>query len=377
MRVLITNSLLDRGGGTQTDVRDLAVWLLARGHSPFVYSPVLGDGAAQLRRHTIPVTEDLSTVGAAPDIIHGNSSVETVIALLRFPTTPAIFVCHSWNGLMAAPPKFARVRRYVAVDETCADRLLVEEGLSADKVSVLLNAVDVSRFPLRGPLPPRPKRALVFGNPAHELTYLSLVREACRKAEVDLDVAGALAGNYTTEPETLLGQYDLVFAKAKCAMEAMVAGAAVILCDGPGIGGMVRSYEVDRLRRFNFGVRTMTTPLSVEAFSREIEAYDAADARKVSDMMRRAAPADARHEALVALYEEVIAEHQQAGDSNWADDSRAAAAFIERMARGSRLGHDRIHVALRATQRIFSIPLLGPGMTKAAKWLLGKGERGR
>src|SRR5687767_6564357 len=63
MRVLITNTLLDRGGGTQTDVRDLAVWLHARGHSPFVYSPVLGDGAAQLRRHTIPVTEDLSTVG--------------------------------------------------------------------------------------------------------------------------------------------------------------------------------------------------------------------------------------------------------------------------------------------------------------------------
>ena len=40
---------------------------------------------------------------------------------------------------------------------------------------------------------------------------------------------------------TLTGDYDLVFAKARCALEAMAVGAAVVLCDTHGLGPMVTS----------------------------------------------------------------------------------------------------------------------------------------
>src|SRR5688572_6657397 len=142
MRVLITNHSFGHVAGTQAYVRDLAVWLRDAGHSPIVYGPNLGETAAQLRRLTVPVTDDLSTVGAAPDVIHGNSATETMTALLHFSSTPAIFVCHSWRGAEARPPRFPRILRYVAVDDTCADRILCEEGVLPEQMTVLLNGVD-------------------------------------------------------------------------------------------------------------------------------------------------------------------------------------------------------------------------------------------
>src|SRR5207248_11667977 len=92
----------------------------------------------------IPVIDDLEAISATPDVIHGNCPVETMAALLRFPGTPAVFVCHGVNGLPGMPPRFPRIRRYVAVDDACADRLS-SEGIAAENVSVLLNAVDLKR----------------------------------------------------------------------------------------------------------------------------------------------------------------------------------------------------------------------------------------
>lgn len=46
---------------------------------------------------------------------------------------------------------------------------------------------------------------------------------------------------------------------------------------------MVRSAELDRLRRLNFGIRTLQKPLTAETLLAELALYDAADARAVAD----------------------------------------------------------------------------------------------
>ena len=69
----------------------------------------------------------------------------------------------------------------------------------------------------------------------------------------------------------MLGQYDIVFAKARCALEALAVGNAVVLCDTVGVGPMVTTGEVDRLRRLNFGVRALR-----EATTRGVEKGDRA-----------------------------------------------------------------------------------------------------
>ena len=108
LRILVTNTWLDARAGSELYVRDLATALLARGHTPIVYSPVLGEVAREIRAATIPVVDDLGALGAPPDVIHGHHLLETMTALLRFPGVPAVSVCHGWLPWQEAPPWFPR-----------------------------------------------------------------------------------------------------------------------------------------------------------------------------------------------------------------------------------------------------------------------------
>lgn len=96
MKVLITNFRVAARTGTELYVRDLAVRLLERGHTPVVYSPVLGELARELRRESVPVVNDLAAVAAPPDIIHGQQKRETMVALLHFAGVPGVYFCHDW-----------------------------------------------------------------------------------------------------------------------------------------------------------------------------------------------------------------------------------------------------------------------------------------
>jgi hypothetical protein len=84
-----------------------------------LYSPRPGALAESIRRETVPVV-DLDRLNATPDIIHGQHADETVTALLRFPRTPAVYVCHDWYLSIDTPPRFPRVLRYVAVARPAA-----------------------------------------------------------------------------------------------------------------------------------------------------------------------------------------------------------------------------------------------------------------
>lgn len=369
LRVLITNYALEERAGTELYVRDLATGLLRRGHAPVVYTTRAGEAAAALRRETVPVVTDLRQLGSPPDIIHGQHHAETMTALLHFPSTPALFVCHGWLAWEETPPRFPRVLRYVAVDETCRDRLVCEHGVPEPLVRVAHNFVDLERFRPRGPLPPKPRRALVFSNHAGEATHLGAVREACARAGVELDVAGLKSGRPCAEPEKILGSYDLVFAKARCALEAMAVGAAVVLCDAAGAGPLVTSAELARLRGLNFGIRALREVPSPDALAREIARYDAADAAEVSRRVRAVAGRDRAVDEMVTLYREVIDESRAVKTCDAGEEGRAAADYVRwlttelaREREGLKRERDLFtnSVTARLRERVLSIPLLGP-----------------
>src|SRR5206468_1566733 len=148
------------------------------------------------------------------------------------------------------------------------------------------NAVDLARFRSREPLPPRPARALLFSHHAAEYTHLPAVRAACDRAGLALDVIGSASGNPCARPEAVLGEYDVVFAKARCALEAMAVGCAVVLCDHLGAGPLVRAAEWRALRSLNFGRRACPNPLTPESLFAELARYDPADAADVCRFTR-------------------------------------------------------------------------------------------
>jgi glycosyltransferase involved in cell wall biosynthesis len=327
LRVLLTNFAIATRSGSELYVWDLANGLLARGHDPVVYAPTLGRLADELRTATIPVVADLRQVSAAPDLIHGHHNHELMTALLHFPGVPAVRVCHGWSD--EPIQRFPRILRYVAVDHTVRDRMVSEWGVPADRVRVMLNFVDTDRFLPRGPLPERPARALVFNNDAAQ--HLHLVRRACAQLGVTVDAAGASVGRVADAPERMLGQYDLVFAKARCAIEAMAAGTAVVVCDQAGMGPLVTSTNMEDLRRLNFGVRALREPVSVESLVREISRYDAADAALVSRRIRATARMDLSLERWIEMYNEVIAEQRASPLGDQGVELRVAAEYLRSM----------------------------------------------
>lgn len=308
MRILITNNTLDWRAGTELYVFDIARELQRRGHRAVAFSQRQGAVAASLRDSGIAVVDDPRKMGAPPDVIHGHHHLETLIALTSFPGVPAINFCHGWEPWQEAPLRFPRVLRYVAVDQPCWEKLVLENGIPAGKVERLLNFVDTARFPCRSPLLAAPRRALAFGNYFLPGPAFEMMRRVCLDLGIQLDAAGLSSGSPHSAPERLLAGYDLVFAKARSALEAMAVGAAVILCGPQGLGPMVSPDNWRELRSLNFGFRGLNLPYTAEEFANQIRRYDPEAASGVRDLVRREATLTEAADRLCGLYEDVVRE---------------------------------------------------------------------
>ncbi|HKI01078.1 MAG TPA: glycosyltransferase family 4 protein [Thermoanaerobaculia bacterium] len=306
LRILITCRELAVRAGTQLYTRDVAEELRRLGHSPVVFSPRLGEVAAEIRSRGIAVIDSLDRLGEPPDVIHGQHHLEAMQAMLRFPTVPALYVCHGWLPWQEAPPRFPSLARYVAVDALRRDRLVLEHGIPESHVTVLHNFVDLDRFRPRPPLPPRPRRALLLSNQASARTFVPEIERACAASGLELTVAGFAAGR-SIRPEEILASHDLVFARGRAALEAMAVGAAVVLCDLEGSGPLVDSSNFDTLRNLNFGMGALRPPVEEERLRAAIGRYDPEDAARVRDRVRREAGREEAVEVLVGLYRELLA----------------------------------------------------------------------
>lgn len=330
LRVLITNRTLTSRSGTELYVAELAHALIARGHSPIIYAPRKGDLAEVLRLQSVVVRSSLVDMHTPPDVIHGHHRVATMTALTRYPGVPVISFAHDFTHPDDVTPAHPSVRRYVAVDDTNRDRLIYSDGIDPNRVEVRLNWFDPKRFLPRGTaLPTRPRRALVLSNHAVEgRGYLPILRAACERFDITLDVVGLGVGRPSDAPEAILGNYDIVFAKARAAIEAMATGCATVLCDAAGFGGLVTVDRVTELRRLNFGLRSLRRGYDVDLVAAEIAAYDAADAAAVSSFVRRDADMDTAVDGLVRLYRAVISEARSSAVDE-EDDGRAMSTVFE------------------------------------------------
>jgi hypothetical protein len=382
LKVLITNHSLRERTGTEVYALELARGLLASGHSPVLYSPRPGPLAELIRRETVPVLDDLDGLNATPDIIHGQHADETVTALLRFPHTPAVYVCHDWYLSMDAPPRFPRVLRCVGVDSACRDKLVFEHGVPEERVSVLLQSVDLEKFRPRAPLPARPRRALILCNQTKENEFLEAARGACARAGVSLDVYGLGVGRPHARPEELLAAYDVVFAKGRTALEALAVGASVVVYWYRRLGPVVTADEVERLRLDNFGMRAMGPRSTPEEFGRDVgralARYDAREAALVSERVREGAGRGRLVAEFVALYESVIEEHASGPARDEEAEARASSAYMRSRSLSKAGEYDAIYdsATFRLRERLLRMPLVGGAARALARASAGARRKG-
>jgi hypothetical protein len=306
MKVLITNIWLVDWGGTEVYVRDLAIALHRLGIQVEVYSPELGTVSKEIAGAGIHVTDSIGSLKNVPDIIHAHHTKPTLAVLSAFPGVPAIYMIHARNYPEDTPPKHDQIIRYLASDYNTLDQLLSEEGIPYDHAEVFLNWVDTERFPLREQWSEKPLKALVFSNYATTDNHLKFIQEACASAGLELDSLGRGVGNPIGNPESILSNYDIVFAKAKAAIEAMATGAMVIPCDFRGLGEGVNVRNFSYFRKYNFGMKILNRPIESKLLLQEIKKYDLTEIKMVAARIRKEATLSAYVTRIVLLYRRSI-----------------------------------------------------------------------
>jgi hypothetical protein len=328
LRVLITNLFVANFSGSETVVELLADALRRAGHAPMMFAPTLGPQAERMQARGHIVADRLALLPERPDVMHLQHITPALMALVAFPDVPAVFTCHSATIELEAPRLHPQIRRYVAVDDFCR-ALCLKRDIQEDRLSVILNAVDLRRFNARPPLPPKPKAALML---TKTFEQQNLVRLACAKAGLTLDELGPATGEMSDRLEKILPRYDIVFATARMALEAAAVGCAVVVADGRGFAGMLRTENLTAWRRLNFGVGLLTAPVTAAALDTAIAAYDASDAAEVCRCLRAEASADDYAAAYLQLYTQAIGEpvaqdiSQAAATAAWLEDLLPSAA---------------------------------------------------
>ncbi len=287
-------------------VRDLAIALQKRGHNAICYSPKTGAVGAELQASGIEVIDDLNRLTSPPDIIHGHHMTAAGAAFLTFLEVPALFICH---GLLPWPEtpliNFQQIRKFVAVDEASRDRLVSDLDLDKSDIAIIQNGVDLDRFtpPLEpSHSPGRRNRALIFSNQAQNST-ISDFAEACAANGIALDIKGSGVGDVVDHPESILGNYGLVFAKGRAAMEAMACGCNVILADYGKWGGAVTPDNWHELRVLNFGLRAIDRELDKDTIAKEISGINWENGTYLSQLVRDHASLDDMVEKLLEIYQ--------------------------------------------------------------------------
>jgi hypothetical protein len=90
----------------------------------------------------------------------------------------------------------------------------------------------------------------------------------------------------------------------------------------------VTMAEVDRLRRQNFGFRTLDRAVEPADLGRQIARYDPADAARVSAHLRAEAGLEPAVDRLLEIYAEALAAHVAADPTRETAEERATAAYL-------------------------------------------------
>jgi hypothetical protein len=340
MRILFTNNTLDKPAGTELSVYDYARLLMARGHEVAAYSRQQGEVAQRLQGDGGIVVESPVDVPWQPEIIHGHHQWETGLAALAFPEVPVVSFCRGTAPWQEAPCLAPNVMRWMAVDEVCRRYLMEKFGVTEDRVGVVLNGVDLGNFPPRAPLPEQPQRVLVFSNYAREDNFLAQIREACEAEGVECRAVGSGVGETVSDPAAVLAEIDLVFAKGKAALEAVVSGCGLVVCDADGLGPLVTEGNFAELRNLSFAYGAMTDGITVENVRNRLRDWDGAACLMASRLAREVASLEGVVDQLEALYGEVEGEWRQVPRPAEAEMSAWAARFFGDQTTPYKLGRE-------------------------------------
>lgn len=298
MKVLLTNLVVGGLSGTEHYTFALAGALTKRGHEIAVYSPSTGEHSSA-NVAGIRVCHTLDAVGFYPDMLHCHHLPCAVDAVVRWPSTPSLFVVHDATAWHDALPPVEAFDAIVAVDQNCAERATRESPGIA--VQIIPNPIE-QRQTVATRRNHRPRSVLIYGKSAGRGSW----NRALRLASLANGVFRFRTLDGDPEPLAKLGQFDVILARARCAMEACLSGAYTVLFDRGLCGGAVTPRNVEHLLRWNFGRGVFEGSLSYDRFSALLRGYSADAALEAARILQPLVEPDAVAAAFESLYQRCI-----------------------------------------------------------------------
>jgi Glycosyltransferase Family 4 len=301
--IAFSNYLIHRWSGTETFLLDVTTALSRRGYQCGIYTPRKGGMAQEFERRGVPVWNRAEAMTLRPDVLHCQHNLETLRLCHQFPETPALFMVHDSVFWADETPPLPQLRCVATVSEYIRERVVRDTRLPSDRIPLIFNGVDLSRFKPRAKLPDKPQNIALFSSNVAGTPHVNLCERVARTLGLKLEKIGAPFGNLVVTPEEVLGSFDLVLSVGRCAIEALCVGCAVILIGPQGVGELVTTENFMKFRRRNFGLSLLVNPLEEAVLERAILSYDADQASEVARIARERCDIERTVDDLVALYE--------------------------------------------------------------------------
>ena len=329
MKILMLSSSLS-SGGVETHVTELAIALLARGHSVTV-ATAGGKLVKELQKHSVRhVKLSLDTHSPARllgavcrlssllrsesfDIIHTHSRIAALICKLalgkkkipvvstvhaHFKTGPVLRRLSFWGG------------HSIAVSEDLSEYLAREYGISKGKIDIIENGIDTERFaPNKKQKKDAPLHVLFASRLDTDcsLGALLLIKLAERLHKRSRDIVIEIAGGgkeqkrlsslakkvnfklgyecvrllgYCHDMPKAFESADIFVGVSRAALEAMSAGVPTVLCGNEGFIGVLDASTIKKAARTNFCCRGEELPDSQRLFDAITTLIDMSDSER-------------------------------------------------------------------------------------------------
>lgn len=250
MKILMTNHALHARGGSESYLEVVAAELRALEHEVHVFSPQCGMVAERLKGLGFPVHERPEDIPRDIDVIHGQHSDAVGLVRSALPTTPLVFITHSWYIPIEDPLTSLGIGAFVALNDLTYDRLLAHRATENLPIYRLTQPVHVSTGDLeRTALPEVPQKAVAVSRSLSKVTIE--LKQACKDLGIDFTVVGS-ADSESDDARVEMMSADIVFAIGRTALEAMAAARSVFILSETNRSGWVTSKTYQSLERDGF-----------------------------------------------------------------------------------------------------------------------------
>jgi hypothetical protein len=370
VRILITQRELIHWGGSQMFTIEVAKELSSRGHEVAVFCPRPGDLAKIIFPSGVWVKSQLGEIPWEPDIIHGQHHLQAVAALSYFVNAPAIYYCHGARPWAEQAPLHPRIRNYVMICNWMVTPNATEFGIPRDRMTVIPNFVNMTRFSRVRKPADRPRRALLFGNKGFRASELSRLERTCQDQDISLDKVGYPYGNPQERPEAFLPDYDLVFAIGRCAVEAIACGCAVIPIVPGQAGQLVTMENFQDWVSSNFSpiYGTCATQIDAEWLKSELANYSPATTALVCAKLRAEHDMGSAVTKIEAIYRDAVDDYKNGTKPIAAE----FAPYLERMSLEVDAMWEREKTAKRQAEQIERLNQQIRAIRSSTSWRLSK-----